>query len=128
MSNTEHPLTGADRILLESIKRDFLHLCKQFSVMGNQTKMVARILSHPSFKNSGAREAFQKILDQHFEMGEQLKELGAGLDDMGGKSVMGATGFPTKARMKNGPAPKGKKANPSEAPTKPTRKKSDESK
>jgi len=68
LGNKRHNLTGT--------KEAFLQLCRQYAAIA---KMLGALPKHP---------AVLPILTQHFEMGEQLKYLGAGLDALGGIPVL----------------------------------------
>lgn len=81
-------LTGENLIKLTHVKDDFLHVCKQYEGMGNLIKLQSKTLSHPLFSKSTAPSVLARIIEQYQEIGEQLKTLGAGLDEMGGDPVL----------------------------------------
>ena len=81
-------LDGKKLELLEATKDGFMIACKQYSRLGNLMVTHAKVVGHPAFKMSGATESFAGIIDQHAELGEQMKQIGEGLDSLGGKPVL----------------------------------------
>jgi len=74
-------------ITLAETKEGFMTLCKQYEHMGKLMTLLAKTLKHPIFAPSSAPAVFNRINQQYEETGEQLKEIGIGLDALGGKPV-----------------------------------------
>lgn len=102
-------LTGMKLVSLESTKRGFLNLCKQYDRMGHLLALEAKAISHPLFSKTTAPEVLTRIVEQYHEVGEQLKIIGQGLDDLGGNPELGPLPtFPKPGLRKQGamhPAP-----------------------
>ena len=69
---------------LKYTKANFLLLCKQYEAMG---QFVADLAQETGTEAKTA-PYIALVLEQYMEMGGQLKAVGAGLDDLGGPSVM----------------------------------------
>lgn len=80
--------TGLDLVVLNTVKDSFLNLCRQYSLLGKLKKVHAQAISHPAFAKTDVRGSFERILEQYREIGEQLKVIGEGIDDLGGKAMM----------------------------------------
>ena len=81
-------LKGKTLTKLIQVKDAFLHICKQYDHMGSLIRLQAKSMKHPIFSKTTAPACHQRIIEQYQEMGEQLKDIGRGLDDMGGKPVL----------------------------------------
>jgi len=81
-------ITGQNLVKLTQIKDGFFIMCQQYEHMGKLLKLQSKTLTHPIFAPSSAPECLKRILEQYVEMGEQLKEIGRGLDSLGGKPVL----------------------------------------
>ena len=69
-----------DRVKLKYLKANFLLLTKQYSQMG---KLIRALAQDP-----GSKDLLAKVGLQYHEIGEQLKNVGLGLDDLGGEPMM----------------------------------------
>lgn len=67
----------------EDVGTGFLNLCMQYEQMGRLLKLQSKILSHPLFSKSTAPAVMEKMLEQYYHMGQQLKVIGVGLDAIG---------------------------------------------
>jgi len=69
-------------------KEHFLFLCNMYENMGKLIKLQSQTVSHPSFSKTTAPAILVNMTQQHHEMGEELKNIGAYLDLMPGKNVL----------------------------------------
>lgn len=86
---------GEKGLYLEDTKLGFLNLCAQYKQLGTFLKLMAKALSHPAYRKSGAPNMMEKVLEQYQQIGEQMKNVGGNLDNLGGKPVM----FPSAATI-----------------------------
>jgi len=118
-------ITGMKLVTLVNTKEGFLTLCQQYARMGHLMKVLAKSIDHPTFSKTAAPYGLKRILDQYYEVGEQLKVVGMGLDDLGGSGTMGKKKDFPKPKLKREPKPF--VANiPPEKKTTTTKKKKDE--
>ena len=87
-------LTGMNRVTLEATKRGFVLLCKQYKVMGQLLHLQAKTLSHPMFSKTMMPVIISRLLAQYHEVGDQMKVIGTGLDNLGGEPELGSKKFP----------------------------------
>lgn len=66
---------------LEHIKHNFLLLCEQYNQQGKHLHALAKDEPQPN-------PLLAKVAFQHHEIGEQLKIVGLGLDELGGDPMM----------------------------------------
>lgn len=78
----------SQKIMLRNTKDTFLLLCEQYENLGKLINAQSQIIGHPIFKESNAPVCMIRVLKQYQEMGEQLKEVGKGLDILGGEPVL----------------------------------------
>jgi len=68
-----------ENIPLEYTKADFLLLCEQYATMGQFIVDMAQEIG----TESKTAPHVARVAEQHLEMGEQLKAVGTGLDNLG---------------------------------------------
>ena len=66
---------------LAAVKGNFLMVCQQYNAMG-------RLMQ--AFGMNPTPQQFGSVAGQHQHMGEQLKHLGASIDELGGPPVLQA--------------------------------------
>lgn len=76
------------QLVLEAAKEHFLSLCLMFENNGRCFKGLAKIAAHSAFAKTTLPAGLERLLIQHQEIGEEMKNLGAALDLMGGKPCM----------------------------------------
>ena len=80
--------------VLTDAKEHFLSLCKMYEHMGKLFKIHSKELSHPMFVRTSVPQTNGRLLDQFYEIGEEMKNIGILLDMAGGKPVMKAEESP----------------------------------
>jgi hypothetical protein len=90
MGNKKEKVSGQALVRLVQTKESFYKLCEQYEHMGKLLKLQAKTMKHPIFKPTSAPACLMRMIEQHDQFGEQLKEIGMGLDAMGGKPVLEA--------------------------------------
>ena len=76
------------QLAVEASKEHFLSLCLMFENNGRIFKSLSKIESHSAFAKTTLPAGLSRLLEQHQEIGEELKNLGAALDMCGGKPCM----------------------------------------
>lgn len=72
----------------EELERMFVKLCEMYSAMGNFLLPIASIFEDPKLKNTLYKKDMERILEQHREIGEQLKNMGILIDVLKLEGVM----------------------------------------
>ena len=85
--------------VVTNAKEHFVALCKMYEHMGSLFKLEAKALTHPVFTTTMLPETHKRILEQYYEIGEEMKNLGTYLDLMGGKKVLKPEGDPRKSQV-----------------------------
>jgi len=75
---------------LAECKEHFMSLCKMYDHMGKLFALQARAMTHPMVKRTSIPQTQLRIVEQFNEVGEEMKNIGAFLDLLGGKPVMKA--------------------------------------
>lgn len=82
---------NARKAILDKTKEGFFHLCVQYEHLGKllhlQSKAFSSKIIEPDDDNTAPR-VLEKMLAQYQEIGEQLKVVGTGLDQLGGEPVL----------------------------------------
>ncbi len=73
--------------VVQQVKDSFLTLCAQYERLGQLLALQAHALPDTP-QCQPAAQALKLELSQYQEMGEEMKQLGKGLDLLGGKSVL----------------------------------------
>jgi len=76
------------QLAVEAAKEHFLSLCVMFENNGRMFKGLGKIAGHSAFAKTALPAGLARMLEQHQEIGEELKNLGAALDMCGGKPCM----------------------------------------
>jgi len=98
-------ITGMKLVTLVNTQEGFLILCEQYARMGQLLKLLAKSVDHPQFSKTSAPYGLKRICDQFYEVGEQLKVVGMGLDDLGGEGIMGKKRSFPRPKLKKEPKP-----------------------
>lgn len=79
---------------LKETKDSFFVLCTQYAQLGKYLNLHAKAVATSIMTGGEAAQTLQVMIAQHQEMGEQMKNLGRGLDSLGGKPVLEAPESP----------------------------------
>ena len=72
----------------ENAKEHFLTLCMMYENTGKILALQAKVIKHVQFSKTTLPLLMENQLNQYHEMGEEMKNLGASLDLLGGKPVL----------------------------------------
>jgi len=81
-------MTEVEQEKLEAAKQGFFLMCKQYSQLGKMLMAHTESMKHTECQTTTFRMTLQGALHQFHEMGEQMKDLGACIDAMGGDPIL----------------------------------------
>ena len=80
--------SGLQKAALGQAKEGFYTLCRQYARMGSLIRILSKGITHPMFKQYSILSTVMVLIEQHHEIGEQLKVTGRLLDSVGGEPMM----------------------------------------